>query len=313
MRCPTAGFVAHLTPRFPSPASLLPSSQSLPPLPEYCPTSTHAHECSTFVEGVARAPIRLCFERKGDEKEIEGTEVVAAFVSVDGQELWLKVYAIGEGVKGGPHLWFVDTAFADLAIQPEQAEGKKISLRLARCTLRTGVKLGTGHLVLADTSFVDHDKPLCVFTWWYMPRAHLELFGVLSEPSPPPPPSETETALSFLHQMTHILLSLLTTEQRLLFIDELAIDIGTLELLPQRVKDELERFRAQGAAVGAAGGGVQDDSGMWEGGLEGLLLDAVGDEKDEGKKDGGGGLFDGPLTGKEDARADEVMQRVSGA
>ncbi|GAA5832150.1 hypothetical protein JCM11251_004257 [Rhodosporidiobolus azoricus] len=299
---------------------LLPPSTSPhrhpPPQPphfvEFCATSSSAGEASAFIEGVSRAPVRVYFSRHEEESKVRGTEAVAAFVSVDGMQAWVKVYATGEGISGGPHNWFVDTSLGgavffllksplrsslvserpvDLALHPTEVEDKKVRLRVCACKLRSGIDLGTGHLLLSDVSYIEEKDPIAVFTWFYCSRAHLDFFGIAAGPPLDPLPSPTESALSFLRHSTQILLSLLAPEQRLTFLDELSIDIGTLALLPETAKAELETFREAGRAdanahLGVHGGeeelrgGMQDDSGMWEeGGIENLLREQVAGEQ----------------------------------
>ncbi|GAA5850161.1 hypothetical protein JCM8547_001026 [Rhodosporidiobolus lusitaniae] len=224
-----------------------------------------------YVEGGAqRQGVRVLFARLAEVKRVEGLEAFAAFVRVGEEKPILKVYAMGEGVQQYDGAWFIDAVLPIPPVEPSKAMEVVVMLSLHKVQLKPGTKLGSGHLLSGDVATMSQ-KAEVSFSWHVLSHAHLELFGLLPRDPPlpalpPPPPSAASIALSFLRRTTHTLVSLLTPEQRLAFMDKLAKDEEAVGMLPEGVRGELEGFSRSstgggvgGGMVGKAGGGVRGE------------------------------------------------------
>ncbi|BGP12759.1 hypothetical protein JCM10213_007274 [Rhodosporidiobolus nylandii] len=246
MRHPASGFSALL--KLSTSTGGRPGGATDLPLPEWSPVALTPTECTAYVEGHARALFRVFFTRSPDLKPVVGLEAYAAFLQVDEQQAFVKVYACGAGVETKHAFpWYLDGTFGDLPNSPGEAVTSKVTLSIFRCHLRPGIDLGTGHLFTKDIAKMDETKgPILRFSWHYMRGEQLELFGVLPRPSqlpPPVPPAATDSALAFLRLASRIAISLMSDEQRLAFVDCLGHSPEALALLPEDAQKELVDFR----------------------------------------------------------------------
>lgn len=112
-------------------------------LSEFCVAST-----PTFIECYVQAsiphePLRVYFTRT--PSAVQGLETFACFVSVDGKKAVVKVYGVGEGVRGTeegePRIWYLDARFGGAATLEETVR-RTVELRIHRCRMNVGTELG---------------------------------------------------------------------------------------------------------------------------------------------------------------------------
>ncbi|GAA5980222.1 hypothetical protein JCM11641_005511 [Rhodosporidiobolus odoratus] len=219
----------------------LTSPPSDPSLQEYAPIWSPPL-AESYIEG-SDAQIRVYFERHDGLKQIDGLEAYAAFLHVDGGQPFVKIYAVGHGVRTGTFTWFLDSKFGELASTPRDVPSNTVQLKLYPITLKPETELGTGHLHLSDVQSVSQ-IPIVEFRWTYLSRRLLESYGFVEGPSQSnlSLPSIESATIAVLNNATRIAIELMTPEQRLAFVDRLGSSAAILALLPDQTRDELKRF-----------------------------------------------------------------------
>ncbi|BGP36729.1 hypothetical protein JCM10450v2_000621 [Rhodotorula kratochvilovae] len=236
---------------------------------EYLPSAPSAVERTAYIEGgPSGAGLRVFFAREERLKPVRGLEAYASYLFCPDSTPWVKVYAVGEGVAPGAGHWCIDGNFGPEAPDLDATLHATVSLKIYPCTLFPGTELGNGLLYVKDVAEMDREHPVCVFTWHYASRLHLEQLGVLgsdgpSQLAPSPLPSPYESSLAFLRFVSDLAISLLAPAQRAQLADQLAASHEVRALLPSDASAELEAYCAANARAAAGMGArtyeVKDD------------------------------------------------------
>ncbi|GAA6050474.1 hypothetical protein JCM3770_002614 [Rhodotorula araucariae] len=240
-----AGFSASLAllPGYGAPAHAL-----APPVAEreYATSAPSALERITYIEGGAQgAPLRVCFAREECLQPVRALEAYACYLFCPGGVPWVKIYAVGAGVAPGAGQWCIDGSFGPGTPDLDATLHASISLKIYPCTLLPGTALGNGLLYGKDVEEVHRHRPICVFTWQYASRRHLEQLGVAgTDVESAPLPSPLEPSLALLRHVTRVAFGVLTPAQRAVVADELAAAPEVHALLPPEARAELEAYRA---------------------------------------------------------------------
>ncbi|BGP21718.1 hypothetical protein Rt10032_c01g0421 [Rhodotorula toruloides] len=209
---------------------------------EYKAVATASNELSCWMEGIPGAACRVFFRRDSSLRPVTQLEAYVGFLFVDGRNPWCKVYACGEGVtdpeeQSGPIPWYLDAFLGDLPPSLETTDQRRVDLKIYRCWPKEGTVLGIGQLTVSDVELMDQERPVAVFSWQYASHSQLEALGAVDRPASIP--DSLADAIAFLRGANRLLLSMMTQDQRLQFIDRLAATPEILSRLPYDMQNEL--------------------------------------------------------------------------